>query len=428
MKPQPQRSQRSLAYLLLALFLARGEAGPLLSGGGSTGANIGEAIGQGVGDAIGQGVGEAAGSGVRESAGPGLGGAAGHRVGEAIHHGLGEAAHVLGNSGGEASRQAENIIRHGLDMAHGYGQGAPGSSSGAWGTNAQPAYGGHGVSGAQSGFGGHSQGTPWGQARPIDSEGSFGTSSQGGSWGHENNGGSFNFGSNAQGAVAQPGYESVRGSSGDNQNNGCTNPKPTGSDESSSSSGGSSSGSSSSSSSGSSGGKKPECDNPENEIRMSGGSGGQGFRGQGGPSSSGIREVSREGGYHYGSSQGNYQGQGFSRESGGGEAISGINTLNSQTPSGLFDFDTLWKNFKSKLDFINWDAIDKNQISHPSARALLYFSRLWEGADTSLIQKRAVDGSQNYNYNQQSYPSYGGKIPAKASRAQPGLLQWMKFW
>uniref|UniRef100_A0A8C8XY54 Dermokine n=1 Tax=Panthera leo TaxID=9689 RepID=A0A8C8XY54_PANLE len=100
--------------------------------------------------------------------------------------------------------------------------------------------------------------------------------------------------------------------------------------------------SSGSSGGGSGGGNKPECDNPGNEVRVFGGSGGQGFQGgQGGPGSSGdIR----------------WQGS-------GGEAVSGINTLNSQTSPGLFNFDTFWKNFKSKLGFINWDAINKDQRS-----------------------------------------------------------------
>uniref|UniRef100_A0A8C7BJQ2 Dermokine n=2 Tax=Mustelinae TaxID=169418 RepID=A0A8C7BJQ2_NEOVI len=27
----------------------------------------------------------------------------------------------------------------------------------------------------------------------------------------------------------------------------------------------------------------------------------------------------------------------------------------------IFNFDTFWKNFKSKLGFINWDAINKDE-------------------------------------------------------------------
>ncbi|KAL4667805.1 hypothetical protein H8959_006494 [Pygathrix nigripes] len=59
----------------------------------------------------------------------------------------------------------------------------------------------------------------------------------------------------------------------------------------------------------------------------------------------------------------------------------------------------------------------------------------------SSLQKRAGGADQNYNYNQHAYPTaYGGqysvKTPAKggvspsssASRVQPGLLQWVKFW
>uniref|UniRef100_A0A673VI58 Dermokine n=1 Tax=Suricata suricatta TaxID=37032 RepID=A0A673VI58_SURSU len=225
--------------------------------------------------------------------------------------------------------------------------------------------------------------------------------------------------------------------------------------------------SSSSSGGGSSGGNKPECDSSGNGVRMSGGSGGQGSRGgQGGPSGSGdLREISKEGGQFVGGSQGNYQGS-----SGRGEAVSGIDTLNSQTSPGLFNFETFWKNFKSKLGFINWDAINKGQVPPPSTRALLYFSRLWEdfkhntpflnwraiieGADASSLQKRSGGAGQSdagweevaavtskNNYKQKAYPTpsggqYSAKIPSKggatpsssASRVQPGLLQWVKVW
>uniref|UniRef100_A0A8D2DYH5 Dermokine n=1 Tax=Sciurus vulgaris TaxID=55149 RepID=A0A8D2DYH5_SCIVU len=174
----------------------------------------------------------------------------------------------------------------------------------------------------------------------------------------------------------------------------------------------------SSGSSGSGGGNKPECDNPGNEARVAGGSGSQ----------------------------------------------------NSQTSPGLFNFDTFWKNFKSKLGFINWDAIEKGRVPSPSTRALLYFRRLWENfkhrtpffnwkeitedADMSTLQKRAggadqfglgrqevpVVTSKNYNYQQaHSTPPYGqfsiktppkggASISSSASRVQPGLLQWVKFW
>ncbi|XP_030676007.1 dermokine isoform X12 [Nomascus leucogenys] len=152
-----------------------------------------------------------------------------------------------------------------------------------------------------------------------------------------------------------------------------------------------------------------------------------------------------------------HKGQGSSWGSGGGDAVGGVNTVNSETSPGMFNFDTFWKKFKSKLGFINWDAINKNQVPPPSTRALLYFSRLWEdfkhntpflnwkaiieGADASSLQKRAGRADQRYNYNQHAHPTaYGGqysvKTPAKggvspsssASRVQPGLLQWVKFW
>ncbi|KAM8776368.1 dermokine [Rhynchonycteris naso] len=578
--------QGSLACLLLALYLGSGEAGPLLSGGASAEAGIGEAIGHGVGDAISHGI-EKASPGIREVMGPGVRDALSHRVGEAVRQGVDEAAHALGNTGSEYGRQTENIIRHGIDAAHNSWQGMPGNGD-AWGTNGQPPSGGHGTFGSQSGFGAHSQGYPEGPGAPWNhgpyggSEGSFGTNSQGSSWGQGGNGGPYNLGPNAQGAVAQPGYGSVRGNS--NPNTECINPPPSGSGGSSSnswgsnggsgssgggsgssgggsgsgsggggsgssgsgSSGSGSSGSSGSGSSGSgsgssgssgggsgggrgsssgssygsgsnngsggssgngsggsggggsggsgssgsssggnwehnassssgstggsSGGNKPECDNPGNEVRVSGGSGGQGFRGPRGPSSSGdIREISKEGNRLTGGAQGNYQGQGFRGE---GEDVNGINNLNSQPHTELFNFDTFWKNLKSKLGFINWDAINKGQGPAPSTRALLYFSRLWEDFKhntpflnwkaiiegpnpSSSLQKRAGGAGQpgagwpdvpavtskNYNYNQQAHPSASGgqnsaKIPAKggvtvvssASRAQPGLLQWVKFW
>ncbi|XP_038513365.1 dermokine isoform X5 [Canis lupus familiaris] len=542
------KSRGSLACLLLALCLGSGEAGPLLRGGESAGVGAGEALGHGVGDAIGQGVGNAISQGVEEAAGQGAGEAAGPAARDAVGRGIGEAARALGNTGGEAGRQVENVIQHGADAVHGSWQGAPGSD-GAWGTNGQPPSGGHGIFGSQGGSGGHGQGnpggpgTPWGQGYPGGSDGSFGNHPQGGSWGQ---GGSFPSGTNAQGTVVQPGYGSVRGS---NSHSECTNPPPSGSGGSSghsgggsgsgsggssgggsSSSGGSSGGGSSSGSGSSSGGggssgggssssgsssggsggsggssygpswdrplensrnfdqsgysgsqghntpqghntgsswgssssgsgggsgsgNKPGCDSPGNDVRVSGGSGGQ--------------EISKEGGHLVGGPQDNSQWHG---SSGGGEAVSGINTLNSQTSAGLFNFDTFWKNFKSKLGFINWDAINKGQVPRPSTRALLYFSRLWEdfkhntpflnwkeiieGADATSLQKRSGGAGQSgagwqevaavtskNPYNQQAYPTpaggqYSAKIPSKggvtpsssASRVRPGLLQWVKFW
>ncbi|KAM9225666.1 dermokine isoform 2-T2 [Dugong dugon] len=317
--------QGSLAYILLALCLCSGEAGPVLSVGDSTKASPGEASGQGVEEAISEGIGKAIGQGVREVVSSGDWEAMGPGWVDAVSPRVGEATHALGNTGKEASRQAKN----GLDAAQSYSQGVPSSNDAS-----------------------------------VNIE--------------------------------------------------CTNPKPTGSRGSSSNSEGSSTSSSSSSTRRRRGGRKPECENPENEVRVSGGSGGQG--------------VSQEG---FGSSQGNYQ--------------------NLQTSPGFFNFDTFWKNLKSKLNFINWDVINKSQVLHPSTRALLYFSRLWEDfkqntpffnwkgiiEGTALLpQKKAADTYQN-NYSQQSYPTaYAGKTPAKgevtlsssASRAQPGLPHWMKFW
>uniref|UniRef100_A0A2K5EC15 Dermokine n=1 Tax=Aotus nancymaae TaxID=37293 RepID=A0A2K5EC15_AOTNA len=165
---------------------------------------------------------------------------------------------------------------------------------------------------------------------------------------------------------------------------------------------GSSSGSSSGNHGGSGGGngRTPGCENPENEARGTGGSGVQ----------------------------------------------------NSETSPGLFNFDTFWKNFKSKLGFINWDAINKD-FKHNTP--FLNWKAITEGVDATSLQKRsggayqpgvgwqevAAVTSKNYNYNQHAYPTvhsgqYSVKTPAKggvspsssASRVQPGLLQWLKFW
>ncbi|XP_011803444.1 PREDICTED: dermokine isoform X2 [Colobus angolensis palliatus] len=411
--------QGSLACLLLALCLGGGEAGPLQSGGESTGTNIGEALGQGTREAVG--------TGVRQVPGLGTADALGNRVGEA--------AHALGNTGHEIGRQVEDVIQHGADAVHGSWQGAPGHN-GAWETS-----GGHGTFGSQGGLGGQGQGnpgglgTPWSQGYPGNSAGSFGTNPQGAPWGQGGNGGSPNFGTNTQGAVAQPGYGSVRSG---NQNDGCTNPPPSGSGGGSSNSGGgsssqsgssgsgsnsddnnsgSSSGNSSGNGSGSSGssgnsgsknggnssnnggssssssnggsrgdsssesswasntgsssgnhggssggnGHKPGCENPGNEARGTGGSGIQDFRGQG--VSSNTKEVGKESSHPLGGSGDNHQGQGSSWGSRGGDAVGGVNTVNSETSPGMFNFDTFWKNFKSKLGFINWDAISKDQRS-----------------------------------------------------------------
>nr|XP_051692074.1 dermokine isoform X2 [Oryctolagus cuniculus] len=542
--------QGSLACLLLALCLGSGEAGPLLNGGENTGASAAEAIGQrlgdavshGIGEAVGRGAGEAAGSGTREVLGQGGGEAAGsgtREAGDTVNYRLGEAVHDLGNSGGEAGRQAETIVRQGIDAVH---------SSGSWGSS-----GGHGILDSQGSNPG-GPGTPWGQRYPGASEGSFGTYSPGGSSGQGGNGAPFGSGTDAQGAVAQPGYGSVRGS---NPNTGCTNAPPSGSGGSSSNPGGGSShgggsggsggssshgggsggsggssshggssggsggssshgggsggssshgggsggsgsssshgssgssssgpgggrpletsrdvdqsfsvskgtnsGPSSSSSGGSGGGHRPECDNPGNDARVSGGSGSQ---------------ESRESSHLLGGSQSSHQGQGSDGDSSGkGDVVNGLSGVNSQTAPELFNFDTFWKNFKSKLGFINWDAINKGQLPAPSTRALLYFRRLWEdfkrntpflnwkeiieGADASSLQKRAGGADQfpqpgagrqerpavtskNYSYNQQAHPTaygiqYTVKTPGKggvtpsssASRVQPGLLQWVKFW
>ncbi|KAM7233541.1 hypothetical protein CapIbe_015677 [Capra ibex] len=464
----------SLACLLLFLLLGSGEASPMQSGETDAAGKVGEAIVHGVGEGVGEALGEAAIQGIEKAIGQGTGEKASlgireardPHLGDALAHKLKEASHALKNTGSEAGRQAENIIGHGVDPAHSSWQGAPGSN-GAWGTNGQPPSGHHGIPGSQGSSGG--PGDTHEHVFSGGSGGSFGANAQGGSWGQGGHRGPFNPGANSQGTAPQPG--SVRSSS--NGNTECTTPP--GSGGSSGNSGGSSSSGSSSNGGGSNGGpgsnsggssssgsswdtrnsdhggssqgynpnsslgsrvgsggrNKPECDNPH----VSGGSGGQG------------------------------QGSG-----GEGEAVSGINTLNSQTSSEPFNFDTFWKNFKSKLGFINWDALNKGQAPPPSTRALLYFRRLWqdfkhntpflnwkvitEGEDVPSLQKRAGGAGQpgtgwqdtvagtakNYNYNQQGPPTaLGGQYPVKtpakggvtvsssASQTHPSLLQWVKF-
>ncbi|XP_027286889.1 dermokine isoform X2 [Cricetulus griseus] len=512
----------SLACLLLTLCLGSGAASPLQNGGEGVGASasqgMGDAISHGVGEAVGEGAKEAASSGIQDALGQGHGGEGGYALrgarGDAFDHRLGEAARSLGNAGNEVGRQAEDVIRRGIDAAH---------NSGSWGTS-----GGHGMFGSQGGFGGH--GNPGGQGTPWASEGNFGTNSLGGSVGQGGDGSSFGYKANAQGAVAQPGYGAVRGN---NQNSGCTNPPSSGSRESNSggssgggggngghdgssgnshsssgnshgssgnsqgssghgssghgngnqgnggqgNSGSSSSGSreletsnfdegysvsrgtgsSSGSRGGSGSGNKPECDNPGDDVRMAGGSRNQE-----------SRESSRLlGGSH------DYQEHGSSGDGGRNEAVSGLKAMNSDPSSLPFNFDSFWENFKSKLGFINWDAINKGRLPPPSTRALLYFRRLWEnfkrntpffnwkqieGSDLSSLQKRAGGTDQfaqpeaarqeasavtakNYYNSQQGSPGYnwqyyakttakGGVTPSSssASRAQPGLLKWLKFW
>nr|XP_031527864.1 dermokine isoform X8 [Vicugna pacos] len=459
-----------------------------------------EKFGQGVNHAAGQAGKEAEklGQGVHQAAGQA--GKEEDRLQQNVHNGV--------NQAGKETKQPLNGGHPGGSTGQHGGVATTTLTSGAsvnkpfidfptlWkGTNGQPPADGHGISGSQGNPGGPR--TPWDQVYAGGSGGGFGTNSQGGSWGQGGHGGPFNLGTNTQGAVAQPGYGSVRGSN--NPNTECTNPPPSGLGGSSSHSGGSSgSGSGGSSGSGSGG--------------SSSGSGGGGSSGHGGSSGSGGSsssgpswdqplENSRNfdqgvytGSQGYGSSSGSSGGSGGGNKpecnnpgnevresgasrsqgqgsSGAGEAVSGINTLDSPTTPGPFNFEAFWKNFKSKLGFINWDAINKGQAPPPSTRALLYFSRLWEdfkhytpflnwkailqGAEaSSSLQKRAGGAGQpgagwqdvvpvtsKNNYNQQAHPNasggqYATKIPAKggvtpsssASRVQPGLLQWVKFW
>ncbi|KAM6154332.1 dermokine [Erethizon dorsatum] len=431
--------QVSLASLLVALCLGRGAAGPLQGSGTGTGQGMGDTISSGIGNAIGEGAKEAVSSGIQDAIGQGDKGGASSAFrearGDALSNGLGEAAHAFENTGSEPGRQSENIIRHGMDAAH---------NPTSWGTSGGhgmfDSYGGHGGQG-QGNFGG--PGSPSGHGNLGGSEGIFGTNSLGGSSGQGSNGGYLNLETNAQGFVAQPGYGSVRGSS---QNSGCTNAPPTGSSgssdnsrESSSHSGGSgsngghggsngghsgSSGSHGGSHGGSSGGHggssgghggssgghggsgsgSSHCDNPGNEARIAGGSGSEG--------------------------------QGSREDSEGSEEVNKLNSVrsflnsshfssihqDSETSPGVFNFDSFWKNFKSKLGFINWDALNKGQILSPSTRVRLYFRRLWEDfkrrtpffnwkeitefsqLDTGRQEVAGVT-SKNYYYNQQAYPT-----------------------
>ncbi|XP_053463966.1 dermokine isoform X7 [Nycticebus coucang] len=445
----------SLPCLLLALCLGSGKAGPLQGGAGI---NVGEAVGHGVGDALSQGLGQAlgheGGGAARDAAGQGFREAAGSAAREAtdaLGHKIGEAAHGLGNGGSEAARQVGNALQHGADAAHGSWQGMPGGH-GAWGAS-----GGHGGGVGDIGNLGGS-GTPWGHGFPGSSSGSFGT--QGSFGGPGGNGVPPNTGANVQGAVAQPGYDSMRGSG---QNTGCTNPPPSGSGGSSSNSGGSSG-----SQSGSSGSQSGSSGSQ---------SGSNSGRGDDSYSSSGTNwdQPLENSNYfdqssHPSSQQGSNTGSsssGSSSGNGSGNKPECDNPGNAVRLSG----GSGDQNFKSKLGFINWDAIDKNKVPAPSTRARLYFHRLWEefksntpffnwkaiteGADPSL-QKRAGGADQfsqpggerqdaavskNHVYGQQAYPTayswqYPPKTPAKggvtpsssASRVQPSLLHWMKFW
>lgn len=113
----------SLACLLLTLCLGSGTASPLQNGGeASASQGMGDAVSQGVGEAVGQGAKEAASSGIQDALGQGHGEEGGYALrgarGDAFDHRLGEAARSLGNSGNEVGRQAEEVIRRGIDAVH----------------------------------------------------------------------------------------------------------------------------------------------------------------------------------------------------------------------------------------------------------------------------------------------------------------------
>ncbi|GAB1291903.1 Dermokine [Apodemus speciosus] len=391
---------------------------------------------------------------------------------------LGEAVRSLGDAGNEIGRQAEDIIRRGVDAVH---------NSGSWGTS-----GGNGVYGSQGGIGG--QGNPGLQGTPWATGGNYGTNSLGGSVGQGGNGGPLSYETNAQGAVAQPGYGTVRGN---NQNSGCTNPPPSGSHESSYSSSGESSsdgsrgaqGGRGSNSQGNSGGGSGGQGNGGGNSGGNGGNGGgnsgnggnSGSSGGGGNSGSGSRDLetsnfdegysvsrrevahppaaeaevavetdlsqeSKESGHLLGGSH-DYQGHGSNGGNVQEEAVSGLKSMNSDKSSLPFNFDDFWENFKSKMGFINWDAINKRSCPAPSTRALLYFRRLWENfkrntpffnwkqiesSDLSSLQKRAggadqfsqpdaarqdlsAESAKNYYSNPQVNPTYNWQYYAKTT-------------
>nr|XP_023419466.1 dermokine isoform X2 [Cavia porcellus] len=454
--------QVSLACLLLALCLGSGAAGPLQGSGAGAGQGLGDAITNGVGKAIGEGAKEAVSSGIQDAIGKGDSGEASSAFrarGDALSNRLGEAAHALENTGNEAGKQAEKIIRHEMDVAR---------NPTSWGTS-----GGHGMFGPYGSHGGQGQGnfgslgSLSGHGNPGGSESSFETNSLGGSTGQGGNGWYSNLETSSQRFSAQPGYSTGGGSS---QNSGCTNAPPTTSSGSpdpttESSSQGSGSGSSgghggssgghggnSGSSSGSNrdtetsrdfdesfsvskdtgsdtgsrhtggGGNKPECDNPGNEVRVAGGA-----------RNEETRESSELGSFH-----GNSQRQRLGEDGKENEAVSELNSVT----------------LKSKLGFINWDALNKGQVLYPSTRLRLYLRRLWddfkrrtpffnwkeitEDVEMPFIQKRTRDADQK---NQQVYPTASsGKqslrstpkgaatASSSASRMQPSLLHWLKFW
>ncbi|MEJ1286916.1 dermokine [Cricetulus griseus] len=334
----------SLACLLLTLCLGSGAASPLQNGGEGVGASasqgMGDAISHGVGEAVGEGAKEAASSGIQDALGQGHGGEGGYALrgarGDAFDHRLGEAARSLGNAGNEVGRQAEDVIRRGIDAAH---------NSGSWGTS-----GGHGMFGSQGGFGGH--GNPGGQGTPWASEGNFGTNSLGGSVGQGGDGSSFSYEANAQ------------GSSGGGGGNGGHDGSSGNSHSSSGNSHGSSGNSQGSSGHGSSGH----------------GNGNQGNGGQGnsGSSSSGSRGTGSSSGSRGGSGSGNkpeesressrllggshdYQEHGSSGDGGRNEAVSGLKAMGRLPPPStraLLYFRRLWENFKRNTPFFNWKQIE----------------------------------------------------------------------
>ncbi|XP_026934790.1 dermokine-like isoform X3 [Sagmatias obliquidens] len=338
--------------------------------------------------------GESSGAGAMETTGHGVGEAIGQEVGEAIKHGVGEAT---GGGDGEAAGSGvketmgpgvgDALARGVEEAAHALGN--TGSEAGRQAENVIQ----HGVDAAHS----SSQGMPGGNGAlgtngqpPCGGHGSSGSPGNPGGpgipWDQVYSGGSGgSFGTNSQGGSW--GHEGYGGAFnlGTNTQAAVAQP-PYGSRRSS---------------------DNPNAEGSSNDGRNSGGSISGGSSGGSNSSSGGSSEL------HW----------------------------NSQLFPGLFGLDTFWKNLKSKLGFMNWDTISKNQIPDLRTRIFLYFCRLWEKfkQSTPFLNWKAI--TENYDYNQQKYPTASGgqhsaQIPTKcgvtvsssASRARPDLLQWVKFW
>ncbi|KFO32381.1 Dermokine [Fukomys damarensis] len=312
---------------------------------------------QGPGTGAGQGMGEATGNGVEKAIGEGAKEAVSSGIEDAVGQGNGgEASSAFREATGDALSNKLGEAAHALENT-GREAGRQAESFIRHGTDAAHSSASWGTSGGHGVFGSH--GSTGGQG-----QGSFG--GPGSPWGHGQPGGSEgSFGTNSLGGSWGQGGSGRTLNLETNAQ--CANGPLSGS-------GGSSTNS--------------RCDYPQNEGRITG--------------------------------ESESEGHSPSGDSNGDEGVNELNSVNSQTSPGVFNFDNFWKNFKSKLGFINWDAINKGQVLSPSTRALLYFRRLWEDfkrrtpffnwkkitedLDLPPLQKRAGSSDQVY-YNQQAYPT-----------------------